>query len=442
MLFRRSTVLIVAGVVVLLLGGLTLVIPALVRLDRYRHDVISFLHEKLGKEVEIARLSLTLFPVSIHVDDFGVKNPKIFPPGYVVKIAHVDAALDVQALLHRRVIIKSLVLDNPVLHLTSDPDGPWNFENPQATASQATLPLGVIYKMQIKRGELVASNLLPSDAQGPVFFEAHDVSCELEDVNLIGIISGSSSSVDGQGSLQAGRLSFGVVDAKNLNSRFQLASRQVFFTDVKAEIYGGSAAGALSFDLSGKNTAFKTKASFSGISVAHLLAPFQNGRGQMTGKMEGDLTLAGQIEHTPRPLAGIRGSGHVTLRNGEVPSLKLNANLMKLVRFNDLGPAKENPASFNMISTDLEVAHLRITSKKIDIDGYGVDIDGSGNVNVDGSGELDYHGVAQITTPQGFLTRTVARFNGATVKDGKLSFPFHVGGTIASPLFAKVERVD
>jgi uncharacterized protein involved in outer membrane biogenesis len=439
---RRTALIIVVGGAALLLGAFMLALPALVRVDRYRPEVISFLRGKLGKEVEIARLSLTLFPVTIHVDDFGVKNPPIFPPGYIIKIAHVDAALDVQALLHRRVIIKSLVLDNPVLHLTSDPDGPWNFENPQAKASQATLPLGVISKVEIKRGDLVASNLLPSDAQGPIFFEAHEISCNLEDVNLIGIISASSSSVDGQGSLKAGRLSFGTVEAKNLNSRLQLASRQVFFTDVKAQVYDGSAAGAFSFDLSGKNASFKTNAKFSGISVAHLLAPFQSGRGKMTGKMEGDLTLAGQIEHTPRPLAGIRGTGHVTLRNGEVPSLKLNANLMKLVRFNDLGPAKENPASFNMISTDLELAHLRITSKKIDIDGYGVDIDGSGNVNVDGSGELNYDGMAQITTPQGFLTRTFARFAGATVKDGKLSFPFHIGGTIASPLFAKVERVD
>jgi uncharacterized protein involved in outer membrane biogenesis len=439
---RRNTVLIVAGIAVLLVAALILVLPALVRVDRYRPEVISYLHEKLGKEVEIGRLSLTLFPVSIHVDDFGVKNPPIFPPGYVVKIAHVDAALDVRALLHRRVIIKSIVLDNPVLHLTSDPDGPWNFENPQAKASQGTFPLGVISKVEIQRGEIVASNLLPSDAQGPIFFEAHEISCELEDVNLIGIISAASSSVDGQGSLKAGRLSFGTVEARNLNSRLQLASRQVFFTDVKAQVYDGSAAGAFSFDLSGKNASFKTNAKFGGISVAHLLAPYQSGRGKMTGKMEGDVTLAGQIEHTPRPLAGLRGSGHVTLRNGEVPSLQLNANLMKLVRFNDLGPAKENPASFNMISTDLELAHLRITSKKIDIDGYGVDVDGSGNVNVDGSGDLNYDGVAQITTPQGFLTRTFARFAGATVKDGKLSFPFHIGGTIANPLFAKVERVQ
>jgi len=439
---RRTALIIVVGGVALLLGAFVLVLPALVRVDRYRPQITSFLHEKLGKEVEIGRLSLSWFPLAIHVDGFGVKNPPIFPSGYVVKIAQADAELDFRALLHRQVIIRSLVLDNPILHLTSDPDGPWNFENPEAKASQRTFPLGMIWKVQIRRGELVASNLLPSDKQGPVFFEAHEVSCDLEDVNLIGLISSSSSASDGRGSLKAGRLSFGTVDAKNLNSTFQLTGRQVAFTDVKAELYGGTAAGALFFDMSGKNAAFKTNANFSGISVPSLLAPFQNGRGKMTGKMEGDLTFTGQILHTPRPLTGIRGKGHVTVRDGQVPSLQLNANLMKLVRFNDLGPAKDNPASFNMISTDLELANLRITSKKIDIDGYGVDIDGAGNVNVDGSGELNYDGVAQITTPQGFFTRTFARLAGATVKDGKVSFPFHIGGTIASPLFAKVERVD
>ena len=441
MAIPRRTALLVVAIAATLLGALILAIPALVKVDRYRPRIISYLQEKLGKQVEIGRLALTLFPISIHVDDFGVKNPPIFPPGYIVKIAHADAALDVRALLHRQVVITSLVLDSPVIHLSSDPDGPWNFENPEARASQATFPLGMIYKVEIKRGQLLASNLLHSDAQGPIFFEAHDIFCDLQDVNLIGIISSSSSASDGRGSLQTSRLSFGVVDAKNLNSKFELANRQVSFTDVKAEVYGGTAAGTLFFDMSGKNATFKTNARFSGISVAHLLASFQNVRAKMTGKMEGDLALAGQIAHTPRPLAGIHGAGHVTVRDGELPGLQLNANLMKLVRFNDLGPAKENPASFNMISTDLELANLRITSKKIDIDGYGVDIDGSGNLNVDGSDELEYQGVAQITTPQGFFTRTFARFAGATVKDGKLSFPFHIGGTIASPLFSKVERV-
>lgn len=437
MTIRRRTGLIVVGIAGSFLLALILIVPALIRVDRYRPQLISYLHEKTGKEVEIGRLTLTFFPVSMHIDHFGVKNPPIFPRGYVVQVARIDAELSVAALLRRQLVIKTLVLEGPILNLTSDPDGPWNFENPQAKALQNGFPLGVISEVKIRRGHLIASNLLPSDAAGPIFFEAHEISCDLEHVNLEGIINPSSSSMDGQGSLTADLLRFGSVEARNLKSKLRLESRHVFFADVKAEVYEGNAAGNLEFDLAGKNASFKTNARVNGINLAQLLAAFPNGGGKMTGKMEGDLKLAGEIEHTLRPLAGMHGGGHVTVRNGKLPSLKLNANLMKLAHFNDLGPAKDDPSSFNLITTDLELADQRISSKVIDIDGYGVDVDGSGSMSVSGSDELNYRGLAEITTKKSFFTNTVARFSGATVKDGKLQFPFRIGGTIDNPIFSK-----
>jgi len=437
MAIRRRTGLVLVGIAAILLLVLIFVVPALINVDRYRPEAIAYLQEKTGKQVEIGRLALTLFPVSIHIDNFGVRNPPLFPSGYIVKVVRMDAELSVGALLHRQVVIRSLVLEDPVLNLTSDPDGPWNFENPQAKVSVNTMPLGVISNVQIRRGQLIASNLLPSDAAGPIFFEAHDISGELEQVNLVGITNPSSSSMDGRGNLKAGLLRFGSVEVKNLNSKLRLEARHAFFTDVKAEVYGGSASGDLSFDLSGKNASFKTDVRLSGINVAHLMAAFPNSGERMTGKMEGNVKLAGEIAHTLRPLAGIHGAGHVTVRNGEVPSLKLNANLMKLAHFNDLGPAKNDPSSFNLITTDLELFNQRISSRVIDIDGYGVDVDGSGSVSVSGSDDLDYRGLAEITTKEGFFTNTIARLSGATLKDGKLQFPFRIGGTIDNPVFSK-----
>jgi uncharacterized protein involved in outer membrane biogenesis len=434
---HRRTALIVVGIGAILVLALIFVVPALMNVDRYRPQVISYLQEKTGKQVEIGGLALTFFPVTVHIDHIGVKNPPIFPAGYIVQVARIDAELSVRALLHRQVVIRSLVLEEPVLNLTSDPDGPWNFENPQSTVSASTLPLAPISSVKIERGSVIASNLLPSDAAGPVFFEAHDIFCELEQVNLIGIIDPSSSSMDGQGSLKAGLLRFGAIEVRDLASKLRLESRQVFFTDVKAELYGGSGVGGLSFDLSKKNASFKSNARLSRINLAQLLTAFPSGRGKMTGKMEGDLRLAGEIAHSLRPLAGVHGAGHLTVRNGQVPSLKLNANLMKLAHFNDLGPAKNDPSSFNLITTDLELADQRISSRVIDIDGYGVDVDGSGSVSVSGTDELNYRGLAEITTKESFFTNTVARLSGATLKDGKLQFPFRIGGTIDSPVFSK-----
>jgi len=438
MTIHRRTGLILAGIAVTLLIVFVFVVPVLLNVDRYRPKAISYLEEIYGKRVEIGRLTVTFSPnVTIHVEDLGVKSPPLFPPSYILKVARIDAQIDPWALLHRQIVIRSLVLEQPVINLISDPDGPWNFENTGAKNTPNSFRIGVISLMKIKRGHVIASNLLPSDAPGPVFFEAYGVSSELKNVNAEGIADPASTTLDGQGTLNAALLRFGSIEAKNLSSTIRLQARQVLFADVEAETYGGQTTGELSIKLSGKNASFKTDARMKQIDMARLLSAFQNARGKMTGKMDGELKIAGEIEHSLHPLGGLHGSGHLTVRDGQVPSLKLNANLMKLAHYNDLGPAKNDPSSFNFVSTDLELDHERISSKVIDIDGYGVDLDGSGSVSISGSDELNYQGVAEIVSKQGFVTNLFARLAGGTLKDGKLSFPFHIGGTIDNPVFTK-----
>ena len=412
--------------------------PVFLNPDRYRPQIISYFEESTGKKVEIERLALTLFPKpTIHIDGFGVKSPPLFPPSYVVKVPQADVTLDVRALLHGRVVITSLVMDGPEINLISDPDGPWNFENPESKNSKNLFPLGIIDKVVIHRGHLIVSNLLPSDAQGPVFLEAHDITSELDSVNLAAIVNPASRSLDGYGSWKAARLRFGAVEVTNANSKFRLEAREVFFTDLMADAYTGRATGHFSVSLLKNVPSFKADAQIKGINITRLLADFHEARGRLSGNLEGNLKLAGEIEHTTNPLSRMHGAGHVKLTNGDVPNLKLNANLMRLARFNDLGPAKDNPSAFSSISADLELENLQIISKLIDVDGYGVDVDGSGSVSISGSDELNYQGVATITTKQGFWTNTFARLEGAKSNDGKLSFPFRIEGTIETPKFLK-----
>src|ERR1700730_10306984 len=368
MTIHRRTALILSAIAGALLVVCVFIVPTLLNADRYRLKAISYLEESTGKTVEIGRLSVTFFPkVTIHVDDFGVKSPPLFPPSYILKVARIDAQIDPWALLHRQIVIRSLVLERPVINLVSDPDGTWNFENPGAKNRPTSCLIGVISLVKIKRGHVIASNLLPSDAAGPVFFEAYEVSCELENVNADAIANPASTTLDGQGALKAAFLRFGWIEAKNLSSNIRLQARQVFFTDLKAETYGGDTRGELSIKLSGKNPSFKTDARMKRIDMTQLLSAFRNARGKMTGKMEGELKITGEIEHSLHPLEKVHGTGHLTVRDGQVPSLKLNANLMKLAHYNDLGPAKNDPSSFNFVSTDLELDHERILSKVIDI---------------------------------------------------------------------------
>src|ERR1700676_482407 len=220
MITRRRIALSLIVIAGCLLAALVL-LPVFFNLDRYRPEVISYFEENTGKKVEIGRLALNFFPhVTIHIEQFGVKSPPLFPPSYIVKVARTDAVLDFWPLLRRKVVIRSVVLEDSEINLVSDPDGPWNFENPETENSKNTFPLGIIDKVVIHRGSLIVSNLLPSDAAGPVFFEAHDITSELDSVNLAAIVNPTSPSLNGQGDWKAASLRFGEVETTNASCKF------------------------------------------------------------------------------------------------------------------------------------------------------------------------------------------------------------------------------
>jgi uncharacterized protein involved in outer membrane biogenesis len=432
------TLIVIGGGVLI---GSVLLAPLLFNLDRYRPEMVSYFEEKTGKQTQIERLALTFFPsVTIHVYGLGVKSPPPFPPSDVVKVAQADAVVDPWALLRGTVVIRSLVLRDPAINLMSAPNGRWNFENPHTNSLKNTFPLGIIDSVVIERAQLSVSNLLPSGAVGPALVEAHDIASELTVVNLAAIVNPSVPSLNGQGTWRAARLRFGAVETTNVTAAVRLESWKVFIADVKARAYRGAITGAFSLNLAKTNASFTADGRMSGIDLAHLLSAFHEGRVSAMGKLEGDLKLAGTFEHTVSPLAGVHGTGHLRLTNGSVPSLMSNSTMRKLAPFNDLGPANESPFSFSSISADLRLADLWISSKAIDINGHGVDIDGSGRVSVSGSDELDYRGVATITTKQGFWVNAFARLRGATLKDGRLSFPFQIEGTIENPKLSRAAK--
>src|ERR1700676_3223342 len=304
---RRKIAIWLAVIATCLVVGVVFLAPVFLNIDRYRPEVISYFEQNTGKKVEIERLALTLFPqITVHMDGFGVKSLPLFPPSYIVKIARADVAFDFWPLLRRRVVIRSVVLDNPEINLVSDPDGPWNFENPETGNSKNTFPLGIIDKVVMTRGHLVVSNLLPSDAAGPAFFEAHDITSELDGVNLAAIVNPASPSLNGQGTWKAGRLRFGSVETTNVNCKFRLESKEIFFTDLSADAYSGKTTGDFSVNLAKKTASFKADGEITGINLSHLLAGFHETRGRISGKLEGDLKLMGDIEHTESPLAGMR----------------------------------------------------------------------------------------------------------------------------------------
>ena len=424
------------GIVVVLIVSVIVLTGAVVALvftnpDRYRSQVIAYLQNKTGKQIQIRRIGVNLFPtLSIRVYDFGVKNPTPFPPGYFLTAPTIDAEIDVGALLHRRIVIKSVVLDDPVINVISDPDGLWNFENAavlkssgQSDREPRPFSLGVISTVEIKAGRLLGSSLIdPSDRSGPIVFEARNISAQLKQVDF-DAFTGPASSVVAEGDFKADSVRFGSIPTTNVRSHLRILTKQVFFNGFNVEAHGGRASGDFSFDLAGSNTTFSTDMQASGIDVAYLLAQFPEGRGKMTGKMQGNLKVEGEIEHSPNPLERIHGSARITVRNGELPTLNQDKNMMKMTRFRDPGSASRAPSSFSSFSADMNLANRRISSHQIDIAFYGIDVQCSGSLGVTGGGGLDYKGVASVLNSQGFFTNHDGENVGGQVREGQAVLP-------------------
>jgi uncharacterized protein involved in outer membrane biogenesis len=464
------------GVIVFLVAivaVLVIVVPLLIDLNRYRPQVIAHIQEETGKPAEIGKIQLTLFPsVSIRVDNFALGNPAGFPKGYLVKAQRIYAVVDARALLDRRVVIQSLDLDRPVIRLLSDGRGKWNFESPPKTGKEvkptandpSAFTLGVIPKASIKDGDIAGANLLASGRPGPNFFEGRGISINLEDVDLNAFASESAASVfprpdpaqnsastiwgpslvyaapaapkpAAQGTLRADSLSFGTLKATSVKTKVRLFPKQIYFDDLNFDFYGGRASGSLSCDFGGASPRYATNARLSGVDVASLLEAFPDARGRMTGKLDGNMKLNGVVVHSPDPLAGMRGTGQVSVKDGQLPSLQLNKNLMTLARLSSLGPGSGDPSSFKSMSSDLNIADGKIASNKVAIVGNGVDVDGAGVMAIAGEGSLAYEGTAKLAAAQNPLTALLGGLSGATYADGKLTFPFTIGGTFQNPQF-------
>jgi len=463
---RKKLILGIVIFLIVIFTALLVLLPRLLDVDRYRPRVTALIQQQMGRSAEIGHLALSILPrLSIRVDGFALRNPAGFPAGYFVQTKRIYAEISAGELLEHRIVIRSLELEAPEISLIANSKGNWNTDPPPSSAADPApdppgekplFTLGVISALKMSHGQLSVANLLPTGQIGPAFVVAGGVKSELRQVDLNALLARESGAVPprqqewptniafaaestaapaAEGTLELDTLHVLNIAVTELKSKLRLFPKQVLLDGWELTCYGGRGSGNVSFVFNGPNPSYNTQARLSGVNMANLLDAFPDTRGKITGTLDATVDLDGEIAHSPDPLAGIGGAGHLTVLNGRIPALKWDQNLLQLVRLAKMGPVSGDPSAFSSIAVDFSISNDRINTSKVNIIGNGVDADASGSLGLAGKGSLDYQGVARITTNQNALTTLLGGISGATLAKGKMILHFNVAGTLQNPQF-------
>jgi uncharacterized protein involved in outer membrane biogenesis len=405
--------------------------------DRYLPRALATAEKRTGLRITARHLEIRYFPLRVRVYNLEVKNPKPFPERDFLNVPMLEASVDwTPLLLQRKIVVRSLVLHQPSVDFVSDPDGLWNFQNPAGPKDQPTrFSTGSIANLEVHDGVLMGSVLTePRDRPGPVILELRNVSGELKQIQFHPHGQGAPLKVI-QGQLTASNAGFGSIHARDLRSNVQIQPLKLVFKNFKATTYRGEAKGDFGFNFQEKKTTFHVKMHVTGVGMPYLLAEFANGPPKMTGMLEASLDVGGVIAYSANPLSDMYGTGTLTVRQGQLPGLNQNPSMKQVEKFRTNNAVGKPPSAFSTFGGDMELKNQRMYSKRIAVDFYGIDVDGTGSMSLAG-GPVRYKGTATIEKKQGILTNTFARlFKGAKEKDGRLRFPIKLTGTLENPQF-------
>jgi len=136
---------IVAAIIVVLLVAAALIVPHLIDINKYHGQIQSQLEKKLGRQVSLGNMSLSLFPPSFQVENTTIAEDPRFASGRPFAAADkLSISVKFWPLLHKDVEVNSLELVHPHIELIRNAAGAWNFatlgQEGKPTAAQKTPP--------------------------------------------------------------------------------------------------------------------------------------------------------------------------------------------------------------------------------------------------------------------------------------------------------------
>ena len=142
--WRMKKILVALAVVLVVLVGGLIALPALVPADRIKDEVVAGVKSATGRDLSIqGKVAVSAFPsLSVQVGNVALANPPGYTSKDLIRLGAVDVRLKLLPLLGGKVEVDSFVLVDPVISLETDRQGKgnWVFDTAPAAPSAAKAP--------------------------------------------------------------------------------------------------------------------------------------------------------------------------------------------------------------------------------------------------------------------------------------------------------------
>ena len=162
-------------VIVVIVIAASLIVPHLIDINKYHSQIQTELEKKIGRQVSVGEMKLSLFPPSVEVSDPVIGEDKSFATGRpFATVKKLAVSIKLWPLLRKDVEVKSLQLDRPHIELVRNAQGEWNFTTlgqeakpspGQSAPAQPAPPTNPAEAPKKSSGELSLANLDIIDGQ-------------------------------------------------------------------------------------------------------------------------------------------------------------------------------------------------------------------------------------------------------------------------------------
>jgi uncharacterized protein involved in outer membrane biogenesis len=348
---------------------------ASLKTPEFKNQVLAQASAFVGTKVDVKTMDIDVLS-GVTLKGVAVDNPAPFA-GSLATAKEVVLRYNLRSLLAGHVDVQRLSLHEPVLMLSMDPRGTFNYEKLAGSPAKAAPAPGGASGMAGSMLRLVISRLAVENGTVSMFDDRKAPILRVENADLESAFTVSGGLAEGKG--KAGLATLALADTlfvRGVSSPLEMSKERVRLAPIRGKLAGGDVTGDLKLDL--KKAAYSMSLDVKGAEVDTLLKESGSSRA-VTGSLQAKASFEGT---GGLPTLKGKGSAEVTsCKLTKAPVMALLAGVLQL-------PELANP-SFDECRMEFTIGGNRVQTPVLSFKGAAMQMTGRGAMSL-ATSTLDY----------------------------------------------------